>query len=292
MLKQRILTALILFTLITIGILTLPTIYIALFMGLIIAVGAWEWSKLTELPNIVWRICYVMTILLLLGGAWFFVHQYKSSFFSIVFFSVCCWLIALVLVMQYPKYNQCYSSKLNKALIGIVVLVPTWVAIVGLHSSDSYGPYLVIYLILLTSVADTSAYFGGKRWGVTKLAPVLSPGKSWEGVFSAIITTALFSALSTFFLGIASQGIIEILEFIILSLVVVIMSIVGDLTESLFKRLANLKDSGSILPGHGGILDRIDSMTAAAPSFVVGLWLILDFKFNFNASIISGVSQH
>ena len=117
MLKQRILTALIMFTLITIGILTLPTGYIALLMGLIIGVGAWEWSRLTELNNIAWRVSYVITILLLLGGAWFLVHQYDSSFFSIVFFSLCCWLFALVLVMKYPKYNTSIYKQVIKAQI-------------------------------------------------------------------------------------------------------------------------------------------------------------------------------
>ena len=165
-------------------------------------------------------------------------------------------------------------------------------ALVGLHSVSPIGPYLVIYLILLTSVADTSAYFGGKRGGARKLAPQLSPGKTWEGAITAFAVTGLFSAISSVFLNVATLGLLEATKFVALSAIVVAMSIVGDLTESLFKRLAKLKDSGSILPEHGGVLDRIDSMTAAAPYFVFGLWFALDVKVNLNAAMLVGVTQH
>jgi len=217
-----------------------------------------------------------------MGSGWWLLQHMPGLYYFTIICAVSGWITALFIVKTYPDNTALYSNKLVKSMIGILLLVPTWMALVGLHHSPTYGPYFVVYLILLTSVADTGAYFGGRRWGKNKLAPALSPGKTWEGVGSALIATMLFSVLGALILNVGSGQPLSIAKFILLSMIVVAFSIVGDLIESLFKRLVKLKDSGTILPGHGGILDRIDSMTAAAPIFVLGLWLFLDFELGAN----------
>jgi len=281
-LKQRVITAIILFSLLVWGILTLSSEMVAVALAFFITIGAWEWTRMMELKNGILRITYVFCIILCLGAGWWMLLQMQGLYYLTIICAVIGWIFALYAVKTYPKNTALYSNKLVKSVIGILLLVPTWMALVGLHISPTYGPYFLVYLILLTSVADTGAYFGGKRWGKNKLAPELSPGKTWEGVGSALVATTLFSILSAVILDVGSGHLAAIIAFIFISMIVVAFSIIGDLIESLFKRLVKLKDSGTILPGHGGILDRIDSMTAAAPLFVVGLWLFLDFELGAN----------
>jgi phosphatidate cytidylyltransferase len=142
------------------------------------------------------------------------------------------------------------------------VLVPAWLALVVLHE---HAPQLVLLLILLVVAADVGAYFGGRKFGRHKLAPAVSPGKTWEGVAGGLVAAMLMATAGIYWLHLTP------LPFFALSALVVVASIVGDLTESMFKRHAGLKDSGSLLPGHGGVLDRVDSVTAAAPFFLIGL---------------------
>jgi phosphatidate cytidylyltransferase len=149
---------------------------------------------------------------------------------------------------------------------GVVVLVAPWVALMGLR--DDFGPAYVLFLLLLIWVADTGAYFAGRRWGRRKLAPTISPGKTWEGVFGAGMATLAFALVGAAVLeeGARWPG------FVAVCMVTVGFSIVGDLFESMMKRQRGVKDSGSLLPGHGGVLDRFDSLTAAAPAFLLGLY--------------------
>ncbi len=139
-----------------------------------------------------------------------------------------------------------------------------------LHGGRGDGVYLVLFLLVMIWIADSAAYFSGRRWGKTRLAGRISPGKSWEGVFGALFATSAFSLAAASFKDM--QG-TEILVFLFICLVTVSASILGDLMESMIKRQSGLKDSGSLLPGHGGVLDRMDSLTAAAPVFLSGLWL-------------------
>jgi phosphatidate cytidylyltransferase len=152
----------------------------------------------------------------------------------------------------------------------LIVLIPTWLAVVALHESGEQGPLLVMYLLSLIWVADSGAYFSGRAWGKRKLAPSVSPGKSWEGVGGGALLSLAYAVGAAQVLGLPGN---QWPLFVVLSLVTVLFSVLGDLTESMFKRHAGIKDSGTLLPGHGGVLDRIDSVTAAAPVFVVGFWL-------------------
>jgi phosphatidate cytidylyltransferase len=147
-------------------------------------------------------------------------------------------------------------------------VAPAFGALVGLHGMPESGPHLVVYLLILVSTADSAAYFVGRRLGKRRLAYNVSPGKSLEGVAGAMAAVAIVAAAAAAFGGLESP-----LAFVVLSLATALVSILGDLAESTFKRRAGVKDSGTIIPGHGGILDRIDGYTAAAPIFALGcLW--------------------
>jgi phosphatidate cytidylyltransferase len=168
------------------------------------------------------------------------------------------WVAALIWIVAIPTAVNSATA----AVAGLFVLIPAWFALVKLHE---HGPSVLLFLLLLVVAADVGAYFSGRKFGRNKLAPKVSPGKTWEGVFGGLFGAALVAAVGVSWFGVPA------VPFVALSLIAVIASIVGDLTESLFKRHAGIKDSGSLLPGHGGVLDRVDSVTAAAPVFLIGL---------------------
>jgi phosphatidate cytidylyltransferase len=168
------------------------------------------------------------------------------------------WVFALIWVAIAPAR----VNRVTAAGAGLLVLVPAWLALARLHAA---GPQLLLFLILLVGAADVGAYFAGRRFGHNTLAPRVSPGKTWEGVLGGLVAAALLAAVGVWWFKVDAP------RFLALCVVVVVASIIGDLTESLFKRHAGLKDSGRLLPGHGGLLDRVDSVTAAAPVFLIGL---------------------
>ncbi len=177
------------------------------------------------------------------------------------------WLVALAWVVRFQQGQaaDAMNCPLVRLLVGWLILVPAWVAVVVLHSTPALGPWMVLYLVFLVATADSAAYFVGRRFGKRRLASNVSPGKTLEGVAGALLATTIFATVA----GLAF-GFVPLLGFVVVSLITALASILGDLSESVFKRRAGLKDSGSIVPGHGGILDRIDSYTAAAPIFVLG----------------------
>jgi phosphatidate cytidylyltransferase len=269
-LKQRLLTAVILIPLVVWGILQLSTPYLAIVLAAFIIQGGWEWGTLMKLSSHSLRVGYAAIVGLCLAGIWIFVSRESTDWLALPVVSLFWWLLAVVWVLTFPKSSTRWSSTWVKFVIGLLVLVPAWLAVVGLHEHGVKGPYLVLYLLSLIWVADSGAYFGGKRWGKHKLAVSVSPGKTWEGVISALAASIVYAVIAADLFSLPGN---QWPAFIVLSLVAVAFSIVGDLSESMFKRHANVKDSGALLPGHGGVLDRIDSVTAAAPVFVVGLWL-------------------
>ncbi|HEC17897.1 MAG TPA: phosphatidate cytidylyltransferase [Gammaproteobacteria bacterium] len=271
MLKQRLLTAAILVPLVVWGILGLSTHYLAGVLALFIVQGAWEWTGFMQWRSTALRLVYVLLVMLGLLAIWHFIPlDALNDWLALPVLSLFWWLLAMVWVLSYPRSVRRWSATPAMVVIGLLVLLPTWLAVIGLHASGEQGPLLVLYLLSLIWVADSGAYFGGRTWGKRKLAPEVSPGKTWEGVASGAVLSMVYA-----------QGAAQVLHlpgnqwpvFVVLSLVTVVFSVLGDLTESMFKRHAGIKDSGSLLPGHGGVLDRIDSVTAAAPVFVVGLWL-------------------
>ncbi len=264
MLKQRLITAIILIPLMVWILLTTSTQVLAGIISIFVLIAAWEWAALCGWQTKLARSFYVVSVgILLLTSYWFWQYAIYTLFIAAIW-----WLLALYLTWQYQRgHDLLPTSSLTKALLGLVILIPAWIALLLLR--EEYGGHLVLFLFVLIWTADSGAYFAGKRWGKTKLANKVSPGKTLEGVAGALLMGTIVA-----FGYVMSQAIP--LGFILLCLVIIPVSILGDLLESMFKRQMNIKDSGNILPGHGGMLDRIDSLTSAAPIFVGGLML-----FNF-----------
>lgn len=267
---QRVVTASVLASIVMTGVLMLPTIYLSLLFGLVVLVGGWEWARLIGITALSGRVIY---LLLLIAIFWLVLELISHPGYRIWFFSGavlwwCCVIAYLMHIKEIKSGPQQFA--MFPAISGFFVLVPAWAAIHSLHSSGESGPILVLFLLILIWLADIGAYFSGHRWGRTKLAPIISPGKTREGLYGALASAAVCSVLLSWLLGEWSR----LHWLLLLCLATVIMSVVGDLFESLFKRQAGAKDSGTILPGHGGVLDRIDSVTAAAPLFLLGLVLL------------------
>lgn len=311
MLIQRIITASILAILISLAVYLLPVEYFSLLLGLITLLAAWEWSNLigieTQFKRGLFLLALVIPMLWLhfwtqflevgahfleLGqqaiyqnaksADWTSISSFMESFdipdiraYSgvlewLVIPPVLFWILSMILIRNSPLGLLKLELKTrNKALIGWFVMLATWMFLSRLRAF--YGPEMTMYLLILIWLADISAYFAGKKYGKNKLAPDISPGKTVEGMYGAlaagIICGVTLSLLYGFQFLIAA-------DFTLLSVLTVLISIYGDLFFSLAKRLRGVKDSGSLLPGHGGVLDRIDSLIAAAPFFYAGVILI------------------
>ncbi len=268
MLKQRIITALILAPLALWGIWSLSSDSLSLILAGIFTLGAWEWSRLVGLECHLGRIGYTA----LFPISFYFLYpllQLGNWPLFVLLLALMWWVMALMSVLSYPSSGAMWKgSAVARAIAGLLVLVPSWAALSLLHSE--FGPGYFILLMFLIWGADSGAYFAGRTFGKRKLAPKVSPGKSWEGVIGGLIVALAVAALATNWLMAVGGPV----AFFCLVVVTVFISVLGDLMESLFKRIMELKDSGGILPGHGGVLDRIDSLTAAAPFFTLGLlWL-------------------
>lgn len=266
MLKARILTAVVL----------IPLFLGALFLlsdeiwtGLTLAVtmlASWEWGRLAGFRKIYANVYTPLTFALSIFFLWL-IHVDASRILYFYAASAIFWFMVapLWLVNGWHVKNKVFMG-----LVGWVVLIPTWLSLIDLRL---HGAWLLFGIMALIWIADTAAYFSGRRFGEHKLAPMISPGKSWEGVAGAAVAVTVYASILIFSTDTATLG-IDPFWLILASLLLMAFSIVGDLFESAIKRNAGLKDSGTILPGHGGILDRIDSLTAALPLAALGLMLI------------------
>lgn len=271
MLKLRLLTALVLAPLAVVAILKLPSLALAWVFGAMVLAGAWEWSRLSGMRPWPVRLLYVAATAWLLwgaAGAW----QRPEMLEAILVVTVFWWLVALLWILVFPGGPKRRPAlTLITAIAGFFVLVPAWLALIALHSAPQHGPWWVLFVLALIWIADSGAYFAGKRWGKRKLSPRVSPGKTREGVYGALALVLVYAFAAGWSLGVPHS---QFLPFVLLCLVLVPISVVGDLFESLVKRQSGFKDSGTLLPGHGGVMDRIDSLTATAPAFLLGLlWL-------------------
>jgi len=265
MLKQRIITALCMLPVALTGFFWLQGGWFALFIAAVIGVGAWEWARLAGLETQRQRIGYAGGLLLLLWLLWL-LPQLAGAVLAL---AVLWWLLAIALVFSYPDSVRLWQSRRARLLIGLPILLPAWQGLVLLKQWPE-GNSLILAVMLLVWTADVGAYFSGRRFGRRKLARQVSPGKSWEGVYGGLAASLLLTLLVGLYDDWSARGLMLALLGVTL---VVLISVIGDLTESMFKRQAGLKDSSNLLPGHGGILDRIDSLTAAVPMFAVLLWL-------------------
>ena len=270
MLWQRVLTALALIPLVVAGILMLDTVALALILGAIVLLGSYELGHLANLGNNGALLAFVAAVGIALWGAWrFLIPAHLVS----VQWIMCIWWVVITasLVMRRRELVRVDGRRPAILLLGALVLVAAWSSVVGLHASGAGGPTLVLFLFVLIWMADSGAYFAGRAFGKTKLSPLVSPGKTWAGAIGAL-AGAVVSALVLLVGGWAGNA--SLLPLVTLSLLVTAVSIGGDLWESRLKREAGVKDSGTLLPGHGGVLDRVDSLLAAAPVFALGAGLI------------------
>ncbi len=234
----------------------------ALF-GLFIAGGAWEWSAfLTAVPRAA-RLGFVLLVALLSISARVLLAD-TGGFALLMQLAVCWWVLALLWLLVAPKRASAWLV----ALAGISALVPTWVALTRMVEIWPHGAQWALFVLTLAFAADTGAYFAGSACGRVKLAPQVSPGKTWEGVAGGMALAALVAYAGSRWFALAPG------RFMPLCLAGAAFSVVGDLTESMFKRASGLKDSGRLFPGHGGVLDRIDSVLACTPVVCMGLlWM-------------------
>lgn len=274
-LQRRLLTAAVLIPLVVWVVLALPTPYLAGLLGLLALGGAWEWACLMGWTSALARWSFVASVGAGLAVLALVATPGTTSPLAVPLMTVALvwWAAAVVWVVRVQSGADAGFPRATavRVLVGWLVLVPAWAALVELHGSGDDGPARVMFLMLLIWTADSGAYFAGRRWGATRLASRVSPGKTWEGVAGGAAAVALLTLAALAVLHVPGP---RTVLFVLLCLLTVPVSILGDLAESLFKRMAGVKDSGRLLPGHGGVLDRVDSLTAAAPFFTLGLyWL-------------------
>lgn len=265
MLKQRLITAALLIP-IVIGLLLYSSqLAFCLITAVIFMMAAMEWMTLVPLQTTVGRLIYLILFVNLMGALLLVPIEPIVKMTAILSLTILWWLAALIMVIIYPRGTSWWrNNRFIKCLMGAIVLIPCWLSLIFIRAQP-VGVLVLLYVLLLIWGADSTAYFAGKRWGKTKLAPAVSPGKSIEGVVGALAFTVVFSTSAAYFSS--HPPAIILLAAVGLSIVTVLFSIVGDLFESLLKREAGFKDSGNLLPGHGGLLDRIDSLTAALPVY-------------------------
>ena len=261
MLIARIITAVVFGAAVTGALLFAPSSVAAAVLGVLWLAGVWEWGAFAKLPA-AGRAGYTLLFAASMGVAWPWLGD--QGLLVLLAAALVWWFFAFVLVVRYPRS---FSSTFV-ALAGIVVLLPSWALLVRLHSEGLLGARLAFTLLLIVWAADVGAFVFGRWLGRTKLAPAVSPGKTWEGVTGGLLTAGLAAGFAAAWLELPPS------RLVVLGVATALISVLGDLTQSMFKRNVGLKDSGRLLPGHGGVLDRIDSLTAAVPAFVVGLWAL------------------
>jgi phosphatidate cytidylyltransferase len=281
LLKQRIITALILAPAAISAIFYLSLINFAAVILVVMAIGAWEWGPLMGCASKRYRIAFVSITSILIAMLWYFLtldqlwqapKLLTEQANIVLWLAVAWWFLSAGLTFVYPRCSAFWSSHRSvRGLFGWLTLVPTWLAFMVLRTSeyqvDSYhGAQLLMFLFLMVWSADVGAYFVGKSIGKHKLLPNVSPGKTLEGFLGGVIFACIMVSIAGYFIDWSFEQYCIVIPVTIL---ITTISVLGDLNESMFKRQAGVKDSGTILPGHGGVLDRIDSLTATAPIYAL-----------------------
>jgi phosphatidate cytidylyltransferase len=263
MLGQRILTALGLVVVLALVLIVLPSAFAVSALAILVLIGAWEWAQLAGIDSAGLRGVYVAVCGAAMLGLWY-ATRLPDDFERTMLLTMLGWIPLFGWIVFAPRREAPWLA----GLAGLWALAPTWLALSRLYMQDGNGRELVVFVLLLAWAADIGAYFAGRRFGRFRLAPVVSPNKTWEGVLGGLVAGIL--------VALAGRAWFELptLSFLSLCVAAVLVSVVGDLLESMFKRQRGLKDSGNLLPGHGGMLDRIDSLTSSVPLLALGLgWL-------------------
>jgi phosphatidate cytidylyltransferase len=262
-LRQRIATGLLLAGAIVVVLFALPPVAAITLVALAVLAGAWEWAGFAGCRGNPVRLGYAAAIGIAALAAWQFTAD-AAGLTVFLYATALWWWLAVMWVVFAPARG----GRMAAALAGFAVLVPAAICLSRLALVEPHGRMLFFYLIVLVAAADVGAYFGGRSFGRHKLAPLVSPGKTWEGFVAGMAGAALVAVFGAMVFE------LPMTTWLAACAPVALLSVVGDLVESMFKRRAGLKDSGGLLPGHGGVLDRVDGLTAAGPAFLLALQLI------------------
>jgi phosphatidate cytidylyltransferase len=270
MLKSRVITALVLLVLLMAALFLLPAMAWSLLVVALMMQGTSEWARLSGLQGRVAYLYWGATLLLMLGLLWLDTQlapgETNYPHLMAYLFSAALWLLV---VPAWLMSGVRITHQGLLMLVGWVVLVPTGLAMIDLRAWTP-SPWMLLFVMGIVWVADSAAYFTGRKYGKTKLAPSISPGKTWEGVAGAIFGVSIYVALVWTFSTEFSR--LQVLPAMMLTAWWwVVLAVLGDLFESAIKRQAGVKDSGALLPGHGGLLDRIDALTSTLPLAMLAL---------------------
>lgn len=267
MLKSRVITAVVLAALVVAALLLLPTSWLSGVLALMFLVaGGWESARLAGLENAFAQAAWIL--LLCAAGAVLIWFMHVGSAVPLILGGATAGWLALCAWLRFPGFGRPRGNEFQpfKLVVVGLILLAAFVAISWLHF---HSPWRVIFLILVIAAADIGAFFTGHRFGGPKLAPVISPGKTWSGVAGGLVAAIVVAAVASRLVPDIPVSPVVAAFFAVL---LVVFSICGDLLISLFKRHRGLKDTSALLPGHGGMLDRVDSLSAAAPLFALMLW--------------------
>ncbi len=272
MLLQRTLTALVAAPLVVLAILLPPawTWLFALLVAMAFLAALWEWTRLSGLRDHPLRAGLLAIALVAFGALWWLQDTFAWPLLTLL--GAAWWLLAALWLRHFAFAAAPTPENRNlKLLAGVFVIFPAWTALLMIHRNPNHGQWWTFLSLAIVWAADIGAYFSGRFFGRRKLAPQISPGKTWAGVYGAVVAGALVVGIGGWLLGVRDARLIGLLA---VAVVTVAASMVGDLIESLMKRHAQVKDSGRFFPGHGGLMDRLDSVFAALPVFALGLWVL------------------
>ena len=275
MLKQRVITAIFLITGILAALFLLPPHGFGYLIVAVFALAAWEWADMSALSGQLLRVIYAAIVAaasLLALNYIGLLHGLPDTTRLRDVLGVGCsfWALMFLWVRTYPGSAMIWGHFSVRSIMGLFVLVPAAVALVYV-TSLSGGRWLFLYIIGIVASADIGAYFVGRQWGNRKLAVQVSPGKSWAGFWGGLVCSMVFAAVMGSLFSLVE---LTLPALILVTVITALASVLGDLVESMVKRHRGIKDSSQLLPGHGGVMDRIDSMTAAAPVFTLLLVLL------------------
>lgn len=269
MLKQRVVTAIVIAAVFFSALFFSSPYSFSLMTAVVVVYAAWEWSNLAGFSHRLVRLIYALGLALLFIASGYMLGLSESSSLdlaagkTLMAWLAPWWAIALLWVQGYPSSALLWGSRWVRGLMGNLVLMPAWLAMVILIHAHQ-GEWLIMIVVLIVAFADIGAYFSGRAFGKHKLATNVSPKKTWEGLVGGVVANLIFVALLLLALNVDQWPML-----LGLVMITVLASVLGDLLESMVKRHRGIKDSGNILPGHGGILDRLDSLTAALPVFTL-----------------------
>ena len=269
MLKQRFITAVILAVLfVSLLVVVSPAVFSSLII-LVVVLAGWEWTSLANITSNSGRAGYLLVLFLLLAGASQILGVYgtfdQQLSYQISAAVVALWAVIFLWIQGYPSSSILWAPRPVLSILGLILLVATWIALVAIVRHES-GRWLLLLALGIVVLADVGGYIAGNLFGHRKLAPTISPGKTWEGFLGALVLQLALIAMIK-----ALLPTVDVVDLAILVFPVALCSVVGDLFESMLKRHRGLKDSSSLLPGHGGVLDRLDGIMAALPMFFVML---------------------